>query len=209
MLAGIWTGPRTPTAWHSRETDCDFFDIKGIVEGLAQAMDLAGLTFSAMPDDRCDVTRVGHTAQIHCAGRMLGLVGEVDARVASRFGLKQAVFVFELDVEGLGHLAPDSKQMVPIPRFPATTRDMTVIVDQKVESARLLEAVARYGETWVTDQYLFAVFSGDPIPAGKKSVSLRVVYQSAEHTLEDEAVNRIHHQLTLRLIAEFDATLPA
>jgi phenylalanyl-tRNA synthetase beta chain len=209
MLTAVWTGPRTKATWLSPETGCDFFDIKGIVEGLARAMNLAGLTFHALPDDRCDCTRAGHTAQIRCSGQMLGIVGEVDAAVLNRYGIKQSVFIFELNVAGLGQLAPDFKQMTPIPRFPATARDMTVIVDQGVEAARLLDAVARFDEKLVVDLHLFAVFSGDPLPAGKKSVSLRVVYRSAERTLADETVNEIHRRLTCRLIAEFDATLPA
>jgi phenylalanyl-tRNA synthetase beta chain len=99
--------------------------------------------------------------------------------------------------------------MAVIPRFPSTARDITVIVDQDVESGRLLDTVAQFGEKLVEDLYLFDVFAGDPIPAGKKSVSFRIVYRSAERTLEDETVNAIHHHLTHRLITEFGAALPA
>jgi phenylalanyl-tRNA synthetase beta chain len=98
--------------------------------------------------------------------------------------------------------------MVPIPRFPSTARDITVIVDQEVESSLLLDAVNQFDEKLVEELYLFDVFAGDPIPDGKKSVSFRVIYRSAERTLEDEAVNEIHHHLTHRLITEFGAALP-
>jgi phenylalanyl-tRNA synthetase beta chain len=135
-------------------------------------------------------------------------VGEVDAGVVDAYSLKQPAFIFELDLELIGRLASDAKQMAPIPRFPATARDITVIVDQTIESRDLLETVAQFGEKLVEDLYLFDVFIGDPIPAGKKSVSFRVVYRSAERTLEDETVNAIHHHLTHRLINEFDAALP-
>jgi phenylalanyl-tRNA synthetase beta chain len=99
--------------------------------------------------------------------------------------------------------------MAPIPRFPSTARDITVIIDKDIESARLLDTVAQFGETLVKDLYLFDVFAGDPLPAGKKSISFRVVYQSDDRTLEDETVNAIHHHLTHRLITEFGAALPA
>jgi phenylalanyl-tRNA synthetase beta chain len=82
-------------------------------------------------------------------------------------------------------------------------------VGREVESSRLMDTVVGFGEALVEDLYLFDVFAGDPIPAGKKSVSFRIVYRSAEGTLEDETVNEIHHRLTQRLIAEFGAMLPA
>lgn len=209
MLIGLWTGLKGKTSWYTREEDCDFYDIKGAVEGLALSLDIAPLSFSALPDDLCRYTRAGHTAQILYDGQILGIVGEVDAAVLDSFGLRQTAFVFELDLEVLGRLVPDSRQMAPIPRFPSTTRDITVIIDQDAESGRLLDTVAQFGETLVKDLYLFDVFSGDPVPAGKKSVSFRVVYQSADGTLEDDTVNAIHRHLTHRLITEFGAALPA
>lgn len=208
MLVGIWTGRRAKAAWHTREAPCDFFDIKGAVQGLAIALGLTELSFSAMPDAQCRYTRAGRTAQVLHHGRLLGVVGEVDGEVVNTYSLKQSAFIFELDLEAIGRLATDSKQMAPIPRFPSTARDITVIVDQTIESGCLLDAVAQFGEKLVADIYLFDVFAGDPIPAGKKSVSFRVVYRSAERTLEDETVNAIHHHLTHRLIDEFGAALP-
>ncbi len=209
MLVGLWTGPSVKAAWHTREKTCDFFDIKGAVEGLLLALGISALSFTALPDDLCATNRAGHTAQILHGGQMLGIVGEVDAAVVNAYGLKQTVFIFELDLEVIGQRVTGSKQMAPIPRFPATARDITVIVAQEVESKHLLDTVAQFGEKLVEDLYLFDVFAGDPIPAGKKSVSFRVVYRSAERTLEDETVNTIHHHLTHRLITEFGAALPA
>jgi phenylalanyl-tRNA synthetase beta chain len=208
MLIGIWTGRRAKAAWYTREEACDFFDIKGTVQGLALALGLSPLSFAALPEGQCRYTRAGRTAQVFCGGRPLGLVGEVDAEVVNTYSIKQPAYIFELDLEAVDRLVSDSKQMAPIPRFPSTSRDITVIVDQTIESGRLLDKVAQFGEELVEDLYLFDVFAGDPIPAGKKSVSFRVVYRSVERTLEDETVNSIHHHLTHRLIAEFGAALP-
>lgn len=209
MLVGLWTGPRAKAAWHTREKSCDFFDIKGTVEGLAVALGISGLAITALPDDRCRYTRAGHTAQVLHDGELLGIVGELAIPVLNNYNLKQTAFVFELDVEMLGQRVGDAEQMAPIPRFPATARDITLIVEQQVESARLLEAVAQFDEQLVDALHLFDVFTGDPIPAGKKSISFRVIYRSAERTLEDETVNAIHQHLTHRLITEFGASLPA
>jgi phenylalanyl-tRNA synthetase beta chain len=209
MLIGLWSGLRDKPAWHTPDAACDFFDIKGTVEGLALAIGIDDLSFAALPDDQCCYTRAGHTAQIHQNGQVLGIVGEVDATVIDNYSLKQAAFILELDLEVLVPLMPENKQMAPIPRYPSTSRDITVIVDLAVESRRLLDVVTQFGEILVEDVHLFDVFVGDPIPDGKKSVSIRIIYRSAERTLDDESVNAIHRQITHRLISEFDAALPA
>ena len=209
MLVGLWTGSRCLPAWHTREEPCDFYDIKGVVEGLARSLGIGELTFTGLPDDQCCFSRAGHTATILHDGQVLGLVGELNTTVADRYNLKQTVFLFEMDLELLGQRMPDSKKMAPIARFPSTSRDITVIVDQDVESRALLDTVAQFGEALVEELFLFDVFAGDPIPQGSKSVSIRVVYRSPERTLEDETVNQIHHRLTQRLIDEFGAALPA
>ena len=139
----------------------------------------------------------------------MGQVGELNPAVVDAFRLKPPVFVFELDVEVLARLLPGTRQMAPIPRYPSTTRDITMIVDQDVESGRVLETAIGFKEALVEDVYLFDVFVGDPIPAGKKSLSFRFVYRSAERTLDDESVNTIHQDLTHRLIADVGAALPA
>jgi phenylalanyl-tRNA synthetase beta chain len=102
MLVGLWTGPREKAAWHTKETACDFFDIKGVVEGMALALGITALSFAALPDDQCCYTRAGHTAQILHSGQIVGIVGEVDAPVADNYSLRQTVFIFELDLEVVG-----------------------------------------------------------------------------------------------------------
>ena len=209
MLVGLWSGASQPAAWHTREKACDFFDIKGIVEGLIGALGVAGVAFTALPDEHCRYTRRGYTARIDLNGQMLGIVGEVSDGVNGRYGLKQPTFIVELSLEPLMRSIVDTRQMMPIPRFPSISRDVTIIIDAAIESRRLLDTVARFDEPLAKDLQLFDVFAGDPIPPGKKSVSFRVVYQADDRTLEDEAVNRIHRQLIHRLVGEFDAALPA
>jgi phenylalanyl-tRNA synthetase beta chain len=208
MLVGLWSGLRRRPSWYAKDENCDFFDAKGSVEGLAQALGLDGIAFKAMPEKRCHYTRSGHTAQIEKDGNVLGLIGEIEATVLGNYGIKQPVYIFELDLVAVSALAEDTVTMSPIPRFPSTARDITVIVDETTEAGRILETVNQFGETWVTDMFLFDVFAGDPVPKGKKSVSFRVVYQASDRTLEDETVNQVHQNLTHRLIAEFEATLP-
>ncbi|MDL2328890.1 phenylalanine--tRNA ligase subunit beta [Desulfosarcina sp. OttesenSCG-928-A07] len=209
MVIAAWTGPVTDPVWHTRERACDFYDIKGVAEGLLKGLGITAATFTACSDDACQYTRTGYTASVFAAdGKVIGQVGEVDAGVLHSYQIRQPVFIFEFEGEALAAAMAGTPQMAPIPRFPATDRDITVIVDQDIESNRLIEKLLAFDEPLVEQVSLFDVFSGDPIPDGKKSVSLRVVYRSSERTLEDEAINALHRDLTHRLIAVFDADLP-
>ena len=209
MLVACWIGAADKAAWHSKERSCDFYDIKGAVEGLSLVLGIGDLLFNALPDEACSVFRAGHTAQILHNDQIVGHVGELNPAAVDAFRLRPPVFVFELDVEVLARLLPGTIQMAPIPRYPSTTRDITMIVDQEVEAGRVLGTAIDLKEALVEDVYLFDVFVGDPIPAGKKSLSFRFVYRSAERTLDDESVNTIHQDLTHRLITEVGAALPA
>jgi phenylalanyl-tRNA synthetase beta chain len=104
---------------------------------------------------------------------------------------------------------PDTKSVSPIPKFPATSRDITLIVDKDIEANKILQSVMDLNEELVEDLHLFDVFEGDPIPAGRKSISFRITYRSSSETLEDNRVNNLHKSISDRLLRKIDATLPA
>ncbi len=208
MLIALWTGARSETSWHNRDIPCDFYDIKGAAEGLMCGLKLEGIRFTVMPDESCEYTRPGHTAQILASDSRVGLVGEIHPRVRDSFDLKQTAFILELELEKIAGLIPEDRKSKGIPRFPAINRDITIIVDRAIEAQTVLEAVHKFQEELIENLHLFDVFEGDPIAAGKKSVSFRVTYRSPDKTLEDEDVNNLHKSITDRLLNAFGATLP-
>jgi phenylalanyl-tRNA synthetase beta chain len=208
MLIALWTGAGTDASWYGRETPCDFYDIKGAVEALLNALKVDSVRFTARSPESCDYTRPGHTAQIMASDVQVGLVGEIHPRVGESYDLKQAAFIFELDLEKMDGLIPEASHSKPIPRFPAVYRDITIIVDRKIETRTILETVENFQEDLIERLHLFDVFEGDPIASGKKSVSFRITYRSPDKTLVDEDVTDLHKSITERLLKVFDATLP-
>ncbi len=209
MVAAIWSGTRVDLSWHARETDCDFYDIKGAAEALLAGLQVPEIRFTRTAGDTARFLRPGYCAHIFSGNRLLGVVGEMSPAVLANFDLKQKSYVFEMNVADLCAVAPKSKQARSLPKYPATDRDITLIVDRNLEAERILAAIRQAGEELVESLFIFDIFSGSPIPMNKKSVSLRVVYRSAHKTLEDEAVNQIHRNITARLLEIFQATLPA
>jgi phenylalanyl-tRNA synthetase beta chain len=209
MLAGLWTGNRIDSTWFSKEITCDFYDMKGIVEELLRNIGIVDAAFTRMPTESCFYTRPGYTARVIYDNEPAGLVGEVAPKVIHNYDLKQTAFIFELNLDRLVQSIPDTKSARPIPKFPAISRDITLIIDNNIETYKIIHSVDSFREELVENLHLFDVFEGDPIPKGKKSVSLRVTYRSSKETLEDNRVNDIHKNITARLMKTFDATLPA
>ena len=208
MLAGLWTGKRADAVWFSKEINCDFYDLKGVVEELLRNLDIGNTAFTRMPSASCFYTKPGFTAQITIKNEFIGLVGELHPNVLSNYDLKQTAFIFELNFDKLINYIPDAKSVSPIPKFPATSRDITLIVNQDIEVNNILQSVLDLNEELVESLHLFDVFEGDPIPAGRKSISFRITYRSSSETLEDNRTNNLHKSISDRLVEKFDATLP-
>jgi phenylalanyl-tRNA synthetase beta chain len=208
MLAGLWSGSRDDASWHGKEIACDFFDLKGVVESLLQTLGVADVEFFGLADAACSYTRSGYSAQIQTGHQVVGRLGEVHPRVLNNFDLKQTTYIFELNINRLLTVIPDLKKSQSIPKFPAVSRDATLIVDQSVESRSILRHVEQLDEALIEDLHLFDVFAGEPIPAGKKSISFRIVYRSPTRTLEDEEINQLHKAITGKVIRNFNASLP-
>ena len=209
MLAGLWTGKRMDDSWLSRGKSCDFYDIKGAVEELLRNLRITNIKFTRMRPEDCCYTKPGYMAQLFVGNKSIGILGEVLPQVRKNYDLKQQAYIFELNADNLIELIPDIKSAKPLPKFPSTSRDVTLIVDKDIEAFNIIKSVEVLNEDLVESLYLFDVYKGSPIPAGKKSISLRITYRSAFETLEDETINSLQNDITGRLIKEFDAILPA
>jgi phenylalanyl-tRNA synthetase beta chain len=208
VLAAAWTGNRRTASWQAGAEPCDFFDLKGVVEALLERIGIDDAVFSAVPADSAGHLMPGAAAAISVNDAVLGTLGEVHPAVGERFGIKQSVFVFEMTIAALMRRATGIAYR-PVPKYPATDRDVTLIIDDNIESQRVTRAIGALEEPWVEHVVLFDVYTGKPIPDGRKSISIRLTYRSPEGTLEDDRVNQLHQRISERIIKDFNASLPA
>jgi phenylalanyl-tRNA synthetase beta chain len=207
-LAALWTGSRFDHSFHMKDIECDFYDIKGAVEALLRSLEIQEVIFTKIPEKYCRYTKPGHSAYIIFQGQDIGLVGEVHPNVISTFYLKQKTFIFELDVNKISSLTNKTKQFHPIPRFPATYRDVTIIIDKHIESREVVEMVQNTDDALIESVLLYDLYEGDPIPKGRKSITLRIIYRSAEKTLEDIDVTPVTEKIAKNLLDKLNASLP-
>lgn len=208
MIGGIWTGSRMDPCWNVKETPSDFFDMKGVVEGLFTALKIEGVRYTTLSEKKCHYLKPGIAAVMEINESPLGTVGEIHPKVLKNFDIKQPAFLFEINLTRLYDLIPDFKKAAPVPKYPFVTRDVTVIIDKSIEADRLLDFVKQQRHELVETVYLFDMFTGKQIPTGKKSISFRVVYRSHKETLEDEVVNELHKEISSKLVNTFNAALP-
>lgn len=209
MLTGLWTGARFEQTWHDVSPLCDYYDIKGAVEGLFSGLKIDASRFTRMPDKDCCYTRPGYTARILVGDDEIGIIGELHPEVVKNYDLKQTAFIFEINLETLSPLLPDAVFARELPKYPAVSRDVTLIVDKSLESYEIIESVMGMDEKLIEDVHLFDVFEGKQVPKGKKSISFRITYRSLERTLADDEINGLHKFIADTVIRKYDAALPA
>ena len=204
-LGGILCGRREEESWAQGKAECDFFDLKGVLEGLFEGLGVSGLRF--LPAPEVPFLHPGKSAAVWGGEEEIGVLGEVHPGVTERFDLKGKVFLFELNFEKVVSRMTERRKFTPLPRYPAVTRDLAVVVDESVAAGDLLRTLWQADEGWIKEIRLFDLYRGNPVPAGKKSLAFRLTYQKEDRTLTDREVNEFHQKLVEFLTRQYQGTL--
>jgi phenylalanyl-tRNA synthetase beta chain len=180
-IGGAAFGPAFEEQWGVPERPVDFFDVKGDVEAL-----IAPRSARFVPA-RHPALHPGRSAQIEIDGAAAGWVGELHPEWQQKYELPTAPIVFEVEARPLVSVAVPQYQDVP--RFPAVTRDLAVVVDEAVSARDLLDALAGARPELVREVRLFDLYRGQNIGKGRKSLAFRVVMQHTARTLTDAEVD--------------------
>ncbi|MGQ9572338.1 MAG: phenylalanine--tRNA ligase subunit beta [Dehalococcoidia bacterium] len=200
-LGGVLAGNR-PDRWGQPKGEpTDFYDAKAYLEFLFDRLGLDvshhdGEDFALVP---------GRTAELRLNGQRVGLLGQVHPQVAAAFDIDQDVYLFELNLESIVPLAGKAHLYQPLSRFPAVEEDIAIVVDEAITAVQVQSIIEAF--PLVQRASLFDVYTGPPVPAGKKSLAFSVAYQSQDHTLTDAEVNRERRRILERLSRQLGAVL--
>ncbi|MDR0477898.1 MAG: phenylalanine--tRNA ligase subunit beta [Desulfobulbaceae bacterium] len=216
VLSGVLTGNSFSGAppLHFPERAVDIFDARGAVEFLLEEMGIpcgADVIRVIHPfDDGIDSFAEPETALIFFAGgAVLGKAGMIKPAVLRAFGVKQDVAFFTLDFDALCALPVKKAQFAPLPAYPAVTRDIALLVADRVAAGDMVEAVRASGEKLIESVALFDIFRGGSLPPGTKSVALSITYRSASKTLTEKNINKTHEKIVRLLTDTFGGSLRA
>ena len=134
-------------------------------------------------------------------------MGEIHPDVNALFDLKEKAFLFELDFQKLIEKGTEHPCFIPLPRYPAVTRDLAMIVEDTIAAGDLLNTLWKANDGLIKDIRLFDLYQGNPVPPGKKSLAFRLIYQRDDRTLTDQEVNEFHQKLVRILVQQYGGVL--
>ena len=188
----------------------DFFDLKGIIEGLAHGLRLPDARFEPAEHP---TYHPGKCAHLMVGDKLVGTFGELHPSVRDSYDwpktYKAAVLGAEFDLDLLLSLIPPLYQTSDLPTFPPVLEDLALVVDETVPADKVEFFIRQTGGKLLTDVRLFDVFRSDALGAGKKSLAYSLTYQAADHTLKEDEVKTARNKIIKRLEHELDAKLRA
>ncbi len=185
--------------------DVDFFDLKGSCEALFDALNVKGVKYIA--DSQNPIYHPGRCAKVIISGKDAGTIGEIHPEVAKKFNIGTKCYVAELSLERVFKAINTNVKFAPLPKFPALTRDIAMLVDKDVPVADIEEIIVKASGKLLDTIKLFDVYEGSQIPEGKKSVAYAVSFRASDRSLTGDEVNVVFDKILRKLEGGVSAQL--
>ena len=185
--------------------NCDYLDLKGVVENALEKLGLSKVKFTRESDNPS--YHPGKTAALMRGNKKVGVLGEVHPDVSENYGVDENCYLAELNLDLLFEYAKTDKKYKALPKFPAVTRDIALLVDDEILVQEIEDTIRRAGGNLVEKVELFDIYKGAQIPEGKKSIAYAIAYRDEKKTLTDNDVNKVHDKILRSLEHKLGATL--
>ena len=184
--------------------DRDFFTLKGVVENLFDTLGIEDYDVEACHDN--PTFHPGRCAVISKDGEELGIIGEIHPLVCANYGINTRVYVGRLRMRKLYALQGAEKKYHPLPKFPASTRDLALLCDDSLPVLTMEKAIKAAAGKILEKVELFDVYKGSQIADGKKSVAFNITMRASDRTLTDEEVGGAMNKI-LKALEELGAQI--
>ena len=167
--------------------DGDFFDMKGVIEML-----LIKLGMKMQPEYRrpenCSYLHPGRSAEIFYDGKKIGILGEVHPQVRKNYGIDERAYIADIDMPVIYEYASFSRKFVGIPKYPAMTRDISMVAPKEISNAEIEAVIRQRGGSILESCVLFDVYEGAPILPGFRSMAYNLTFRHKDKTLDENEV---------------------
>jgi phenylalanyl-tRNA synthetase beta chain len=191
------------------EVDYDFFDMKGLIEGLFTTLGVESsrYKFERLVDTKGEL-HPGKSASIIFQNKIIGKFGELHPNAIEKYDLgKTSAVALEIDLEALLEAKVSEIKMVPISRYPSVSRDLAFILDKDIAAGDVIKYVKKSGGSLVVDCQVFDVYQGEHIAEGKKSMAITVTYLKDNATLTEKEVSDAEDKIKFELARSFKAEI--
>jgi len=188
--------------WKKEQVTPDFFVLKGLLTSVFEPL---GIAFEFKSTDRTSSYHPYKQADILYKNAVIGQIAELHPNEEKRVGIDHTV-VLELD---LSHLLIEEPKITyqPVSKFPNVTRDLAIVVDEKVTSGELVSMIEQTARKVLVSVDVFDVFQGSSIEKGKKSIAFSLVFNDKDKTLSAEDVDQVMKKITNRLAFSYQTTI--
>lgn len=203
-IAGLLVGASLSANWNRKSEQINFFDVKGMVEGLL-ALTKAHEAYRFEPREIAGLHPGQSAVVTDPIGRTVARVGILHPALENELDILGPVALFEIDWSVFDNCAiPKAK---PVSKFPTISRDLSVLVDRNLHSDKLIATVRQESGLFYDDCYIFDVYEGKGITTDKKSVALAIELQCLDKTFTDEEIQQIMERILHELKSEHGAEL--
>lgn len=186
MVCGLMMGKVTEAAWNQAQRDTDFYDVKGVVDGLLAKL---GLTeFDIQPSTE-SYYHPGVSAHYTVNGVTIANYGELHPQAVKNFDLPGKVYMFEIDLEAVLSITVPAFRYKSFSKFPGTSRDLAIVAPVSVASGEIIDLIKENGGDYLESVSIFDVYEGEHIEAGYRSLAYNLQFRSMEGTLNDEDID--------------------
>ena len=183
----------------------DFYDIKGVCETMFAQLNVKNVKYEAVTDN--PTFHPGRCAKISAGNKVIGIIGEIHPAVSRKYGIETPVYIAELDFENVFLNIKTDIKFKELPKYPAVTRDIAMLVDKTVPVADIENVIKKASGKMLESLQLFDVYEGKQIPEGKKSVAYSAIYRSADRSLTGDEVQKVFDKVVKNLENQIGAQL--
>ena len=187
------TGREREYFWRGASPELDFFDLKGVLEGM---LDSFGFTLEVKGSVEPFLNRY-NAADLYVGDIKAGWAGELKQEVLAAYGIEQKVYASEVDLTVLAERGLRERKYQSIPRYPSVVRDFSFIIEPGISVGSLMKKIK------MVSPLIVSVGVFDLFKREKTSVAFRVTFQSLEDTLRDEAVNELQ-EVIIRALTQIE-----
>ena len=209
-VANTYDNPTDATALPQEHTilayidvkeDANFFTTKSIVEMLAQNL---GLTLNYKVAN-ISYLHPNISADIIWANKVIGHIGKVNPKVTKNFDINKDCYYFDLNLDVVPQ--KKTKKIKALPKYPASVRDMAVVVEDHVASGDMLNVIKKTAGDTCESVELFDVYKGAPLKENQKSIAWKLTFRKQDTTITQQEVNDLFNKVLEALKTQFGAEL--
>jgi phenylalanyl-tRNA synthetase beta chain len=203
LLFGILlSGQKEIPHFSTSASECDFFDLKGILENLFSTL---GLEDFVLQKSDLSILHPGRQAKIYLSNVHVGMIGELHPSILRSLDIEQRVFFAECDIQELWKLPQQQRKMAPLPHYPSSERDWTITLSKEVKFSELLTVIQSEQSPLLENVSLIALFEHEKLGANRHNITLRFVYRDKGKTVSQEEVDS-HHDKLVKKVSDYVLT---